>query len=170
MQAAKLTRFSGKARRIRHRNRAARLYTQQMIDEYFEPGGRTVTSNRYIPIRGRSDFLPSVAQQDGVFPAAADSQLELSLNTDAKDKPVTSQVHPQRRDPEQKPETTADKVIRFPRDDRRTAGFDPRKLDPAGARRGRPGGKFTIGGFLMGCAIGSAAAALVLLVVSTAIG
>ncbi len=162
MQAVKHGGLSGKARRVRHRNRAARLHTQQMIEEYFEPGGATMTSDRYIPIRGRSDFLPSVTQHDGVLPAGADSQLELPLTTSASDKSVAR--------PEQEPDTTADAAIRFPRDDRRTAEFDPHRLDPARTKGGRPAGTFTMGGFLVGCAIGSAAAALVLLVVQTAIG
>lgn len=170
MQAVKHGRISGKARRVRHRNRAARLYTQQMIDEHFEPGDATTTSDRYIPIRGRSDFLPSVTQHDGLFPAGADSQLELPLTTGSSDKSVTRPAQPHRSDLEQKPDTTADAAIRFPRDERRTDEFDPRRLDPGGARGGKPAGTFTIGGFLVGCAIGSAAAALVLLVVQTAIG
>ena len=170
MQAVKHGGISGKARRVRHRNRAARLYTQQMIEEYLEPGGATMTSDRYIPIRGRSDFLPSVTPNGGLFSAGADSQLELPLTTDASDKPVARPAQPHRSDPEQKSDTTTDSAIRFPRDDRRTDEFDPRRLDPAGAKGGRPAGTFTIGGFLVGCAIGSAAAALVLLVVQTAIG
>lgn len=51
--------LSGKARKACYRRRAARLHSGQLIDELLEP---QAADKRYVPIRGRSDFLPSVAQ------------------------------------------------------------------------------------------------------------
>ena len=53
--------LSGKARRVRERNRAARLNARRLIREYYEPEAPDQVSGRYIPIRHTTAFRPTVA-------------------------------------------------------------------------------------------------------------
>ena len=131
MQIVKHGGLSGKARRARDRNRAARLHAQQMIEEYLEPGTATRPrrEQRYIPIRSRNEFLPSATLSDGTAEPATDVPVRI--------------IRPER--------SPASPVLKPPEQLKRK-------------------GNFTFGGFLFGCAMGSAAAALVLLVVHTVTG
>ena len=73
--------LSGKARRRRNRSRAQRLYTKQYIDEYLEPKAPS-HSDRYIPIRRRSEFLPSAPLPEGVAFVRKEPERELRLGSD----------------------------------------------------------------------------------------
>lgn len=157
MPTAKRGGLSGKARKVRYRNRAARLHTREMINEYFEPVAMRSNAGRFVPIRSRSEFLPSVAHADRLHDATGQLELPLTEN----DKSPAQQSRPSRTD---------DRVIRFRRNTNKPASRDPRtfRFGAFGARRA--GRDFTLRGFLVGCAMGSAAATLVLLVVHTAVG
>jgi len=139
--------LSGKARKARYRNRAARLHANRLIEDYMEPETSQKSTIQHVPIRGRGDFLPSVAHIGKV--SDTDQQLELPL------------------DRTEERRTPTDQSVRFPADRART--FDPRVLEPAVGEQGGILGDFTLRGFMMGCAMGSAAAALLLLVAHTTI-
>lgn len=144
--------LAGKARRAREFNRITRMYAQQMIDEYLNPEPETWRPERYIPVRSRNEFLPSAAFIDDEQADCSQRQLELPLTTAAaslKPSTVAKVTDPARRD----------SVIRTPR--------SPFKIRQERDRKQSP---FTPGGFLFGCALGSAAAAMVLLVVQLAVG
>ncbi len=147
MQAERRGGLSGKARKARYRHRAARLHSNKLIEDYMEPETSQRAAKQHVPIRGRGEFLPSVAYIGNV--SETNQQLELPL------------------DRTEERRTPTDRSIRFPED--RTKTFDPRALEPAGDERGGKLGDFTLRGFVMGCAMGSAAAALLLLVAHTTI-
>lgn len=159
MENTRYNGLAGKARRARDLNRVTRMYAQQMIDEYLYPDPDPVRPERYIPIRGRSEFLPSAAfiseDQD-----ALQRQLELPLSAAA----ATHESAP----PDQTVQRTAVEVAREPR---RSSVIRPLRapFQPT-QRRKQKQSPFTPGGFLFGCALGSAAAAMVLLVVQLAVG
>jgi hypothetical protein len=128
--------LSGKARRNRYKGRAARMYTQQMIDEFLEEGERESQHERYIPVRGRSEFLPS-AQCPGS-----------EVREEPKQRPAIRLGSPTGR-------TTTAPVVRPARPPKETEPQEPEA--------------FTIRGFFYGCAMGSAAAAVILLLVQVVI-
>ncbi|MGB2986704.1 MAG: hypothetical protein WBE26_12570 [Phycisphaerae bacterium] len=165
MQAVRQGGVSGKARRVRYRNRAARLYTQQMIDDYIELDPDGLHRERHIPIRGRKEFLPSIAQRWDASVDRHDAQLELPLGLPEKMQKVQRAADKTRTVPQASPKPEADAVIRFPRIPRRETDLE---LKPPVQYRRKAG--FTFSGFLIGCAMGSAAAAMVLLVVQTVFG
>lgn len=139
--------LSGKARKARYRHRAARLHSNKLIEDYLEPEKSQRPAKQHVPIRGRGDFLPSVAHIGNV--SETNQQLELPLDRTEEHR------------------TPTNRSIRFPADRAKT--FDPRALKPAGDERGGMLSDFTLRGFMMGCAMGSAAAALLLLVAHTTI-
>lgn len=149
MQAERRGGLSGKARKARYRHRAARLHSNKLIDDYLEPEKYQRPAERNVPIGGRSDFLPSVAHIGNV--SETNQQLELPLDG--------------------KGDRSAfkDRSIRFNPTADRAKTFDPRELEPAGDERQGMTRDFTLRGFFMGCAMGSAAAALLLLVAHTTI-
>jgi len=152
--------LAGKARRSHHRNRATRLYTRQWIDEYLDVDTEEQPSERFIPIRGRKEFLPTVAQANEPSMSNRESQLELPLSSSAASggaRHAAASAEPAAQPPE-------DRVIRFPTRAKSPAGI-PFKAPVQFHRRSQ----FTIGGFLLGCAMGSAAAAMVLLVVQVVV-
>lgn len=165
MQAVKHGGLSGKARHVHCRNRAARLYQQQLIHEYLEPDTVGAGRHRYIPIRGRNEFLPSVGVTGVPTGRTRETQLELALTTDKKAGRNYRRADTAKTTPRPKVQPATDVVIRFPR--KAKPGASPiLKLPEEFGRRER----FTIGGFLIGCAMGSAAASLVLLIVHAAVG
>ena len=141
--------LSGRARTVRDRSRAARTYAAQRIVDYLEPevGPRRDLSR--IPIGRQAGFLhPTVA----VSTTAAtrircqSGQLELSLTpADLPDPSPRRPVSPVTSSPQGAPLATA------------WLG-----LHGGSSKRG-----FRISGFLYGCAIGGAVAAVILLVVQT---
>ncbi len=124
--------LSGKARRNRSRGRAARLYTQQMIDEYLEDKPGESRPKRFIPIRGRSEFLPSAKCPGSEVRDEPKRRSAIRLGSGLSHPTNAPVVRPPRQ-----PQTPEQKVLET----------------------------FTTRGFLYGCAMGSAAAAVVLLLV-----
>ncbi len=166
MDTVKQQGLSGKARRVRYRNRAVRLYTQQLLDELFEPDRPYATRpSRYIPIRGREEFLPSIAHTSDVAAARTRTQLELPFPTSDRARTALPTTDTTRAVSKRKTQEAGDMPLRFPRAEKATASPIPRASE-----RPEVDKNFTIGGFFLGCAMGSAAAALVLLVMQTAIG
>ncbi len=152
MENTRYNGLSGKARRARDLNRVTRMFAQQMIDEYLYPEPEARRPERYVPIRSRSEFLPTAASFSDESARAPKLQLELPLaNVDAEvERPTGVKITDvPRRGP----------VVRPPR-----APFQPTLW------RKQKQSPFSPGGFLFGCALGSAAAAMVLLVVQLAVG
>ena len=143
--------LSGKARYVRYRNRASRLHSRHLMDEYDDyvspPPDRHPAES--IPIRGRADFLPSVAHTD-------QAQLELPLQAAKAEVKAADAT---------KVQDATDRVIRFPRSKRENVSI-PLK-PPTQFRRKAT---FTWRGFFTGCAMGGAAAAAFLLVIRTVVG
>ena len=150
--------LAGKARRAHYRSRASRLYAQQHIAEYLDPesGHSTISLDRPIPIGHRREFLPSAAP--GHDDAMGD-QLELKLTDVETVTDGTIRIVP----PAKAATVTASgrskngNTVRHV--DKQT-----RPVSHADAPRKRVSGQtFTLQGFLCGCAVGGAAAAIVLL-------
>ena len=70
--------LAGKERRIRFRSHAARRFADDLIADYLEPFDPARRRAAVAPIRGRSEFMPSVLLETNMADAMADSQLELS--------------------------------------------------------------------------------------------
>ena len=155
----------GKARRVHYRNRAARLYARQRVDEYFEYDTAEPPGHRHIPIRGRSEFLPTVARVERSAARANDGQLELPLTTAGQADSAGRAVATTPTVPEREAGPTKDVVIRFPSRSQSPVGRPFKPPMQFGQRN-----RFTVGGFLLGCAMGSAAAAAVLLVIHVTVG
>ena len=161
MEDTRYTGLAGKARRARDLNRVTRMYTQQMIDEYLYPDPDPVRPERYIPIRGRSEFLPSAAfiSEDQDAPTQRQLELPLIVAVAARESALPVQTFERSTSLEVADEPRRDSVIRPLK-----SPFQPTP------RRKQKQSPFTPGGFLFGCALGSAAAAMVLLVVQLAVG
>ena len=161
MENTRYNGLAGKARRTRDLNRATRMYAQQMIEEYLYPEPATWRPERYIPIHGRSEFLASAAFLSEDQDTPTQRQLELPMiATGAARESASSDQTVER--------STAVEVAEAPRRDSvirpRKAPFQPMQ------RQKQKQSPFTPSGFLFGCALGSAAAAMVLLVVQLAVG
>lgn len=183
MQTERKGALAGRARRARFRKRAARLHAQCLIDEFHEPDPSERRSSRHIPIRGRSDFLPAVAIGSSIVMNRSnankgDSQLNLPLRhaADTKKRAVVASSHQAKNEPrlvgfDDLPKTEAESgkseesAIRFTKP--RGPNYDLFNLRRFDAPRREPA---TLGGFLTGCALGTAAASLLLLVLHTVIG
>ena len=157
--------LSGKARRRRNRSRAQRLYSKQFIDEYLEPKAPS-HSDRYIPIRRRSEFLPSAPLPEGVAFVRKEAERELQLGLDNNvDRLVGARAHKRK----------ASGVIRFGvRATRIVSRAADRVKEAGGTDTARDSSAdvappFTPRGFAYGCLFGSAAAAAILLVVRVAV-
>jgi hypothetical protein len=137
-----------------------------MIEDYLEPDAVEMQRSRCVPIRARSDFLPSVVQFWDAQESERTVQFELPLAVTAQISPAVPPITEGQTTPSPTPERVADAVIRFPRTPEPCA--KPSLKPPQQFRRRKE--RFTVGGFLVGCAMGSAAAALVLLVVQTVVG
>ncbi len=173
MQATHRGGLTGKARNIRHRNRVERIHAQQLLDEYLDPE-EYEDRPRHVPVRGRADFLPTIdswTQEDETFETG--SQLELTLqeapadgewqSNEIVELQVESSEAPQAAMASvavEKATTPAVKVIPAPYWARPRASFQPQ--GGRGVER-----NFDFKRFVYGCALGSAAAAAILLVVST---
>jgi hypothetical protein len=129
-----------------------------MLDEYLDGDELERRPERVIPIRQRCEFLPSVGPELPELEPAFGPQLELRLTT-------TPACAPE-------PAAAQDKAnLAVGAAPVETRVNRPPKLvfTPVDHRR-RSRQKLTPGGFILGCAMGSAAAALVLLVVQFAVG
>jgi len=161
--------LAGKARRMHVRESADRWFSNQLIADYYEPDEDQRPAIRAIPIRSRSEFVPS-AMSFSAGEAAVDRQLDLPLNDG------NAILPPQRLDDQAlTPAADVDRAaagpitIPFQRPSRR-GSFSPLPLDWSKGSRPRRTSPFTLRGFMTGFAVGSAAAAVLLLFVSAAIG
>ncbi len=153
--------LTGKARRTRHRGRAARLYSQQLIDDYVDPdpGPSFIRLQRRIPIRHRSEFLSPAGDGTGDY---IDSQLELtfpevqaSTATEGRtESSASSPTNDHRSMPDGERMSVAPLGSR-PRD-------PAERTCPMDATEG-----LNLSGFACGCMVGGAAAAVVLLILQT---
>jgi hypothetical protein len=148
-----------------------RLSTRQMIQEYLEPELFESQPPRFIPIRARSEFLPSAMELADVPVAAAFAHQPYERRADedaTATPPAIPVIKPKRtaRPVEPQQHSWKNVVIRFP--GRSEAPIDAPK-SPA-APQTDVDQPFRMTGFLLGCAMGSVAAALVLLVARIAIG
>jgi hypothetical protein len=173
MEATHRGGLTGKARNIRHRRRVERIQAQQMLEEYLtEEENQFETRSRHVPVRGRAEFLPTIdswTREDEMFETGG--QLELTLQAEAVETACetdqVSKFHPVESEPSEA--ATASnidegkqhivKVIPSPYWARPRTSFQPqggrgvaRTFDP---RR-----------FAYGCAMGTAAAAAILLMAS----
>lgn len=154
--------LSGKARRRRHRSRSQRLYAKQLVDEYFEPKLFS-RGDRYIPIRRRSEFLPSAPLPEGVAFVRKEPEAELRLGSDDHAGRVVDARAAQRK---------AAGAIRFGAFATRiTSRTTDRVREDCANKATVPAvaSSFTPRGFAYGCLFGSAAAAVILLVVRIAV-
>jgi hypothetical protein len=150
--------LAGKARRARDLSRASRMHAQQIIEEYLYTESDAWRPPRFIPIRGRSEFLPSAAFVGEATSALRHRQLELPLAAGTVTTlPAPDETARERTLPEPVVQPRRDSVIR------------PRRAPFRPVQRRKQSSPFTPGGFLFGCALGSAAAAVVLLVVQLAV-
>ncbi len=155
--------LAGQSRRVRYRNRADRLHTQHLIDEYLEPDEEP---DREIPIKGRSDFLPTVAgsaveateeagmQLELPLDAAVDEQRDEQRTSSVEDIPTCEEPEPARSETRHDPRPHAEDKgdpVRWGSQDI-TAFTETRRKD------------FEVGKFLYGCLIGGSAAAALLVV------
>ena len=152
----------GKARRTRYRSRASCLHAQQMIAEYFDPKPDPCLAHRerLIPIGHRREFLPSAAPtyEDGMG-----NQLELPLTHVESIVDGAIRVAPIRK---------ATAATASGRSKNGKAVRQPGHRIVPGSAPGEPESSqpFTLRGFLCGCAVGGAAAAMVLLLLQAVSG
>lgn len=168
MQATYHGGLTGKARSIKFRNRVERIRAQQLLDEYFDEDGED-RPRPHIRFGRRSDFLPAVddwTSDSATFETG--DQLELSLvGEKAQEQSAAATSNSQAAtaipdtaiDPAPKPAT---KVIPASYWARPKIAFQP-----AGGRNVSK--SFDPKRFLVGCALGSAAAAAILMIVSTVV-
>ena len=170
MQATQRGGLTGKARSNRLRNRVQRMQAQQMLDEYFEIEDFEI-SPRPVPLRGRAEFLPTVnnwTQEEVAFETG--DQLEFSVKAIESVSDTQESQLPSEQDglaqaedtvPETAPPATLT-VIPAPYWARPRSTFQPQ----GGRNVDR---NFDFRRFVYGCALGTAAAAAILLVVSTVV-
>lgn len=173
--------LAGKARRVRERGRASRLYTQQWIDDYLDPEEQRERPRRPIPIRARSEFLPSMfdvsieereADRRDVSHSPSDTNETLVFQFPSSiEQPIESAASQSQRavqilsapnaPPLRQPTVES---LPFERSSKRRpwspANRRPAVVNEDGDRRG----------FIFGCLLGSAAAAVLLLAVRFAVG
>lgn len=181
--------LSGKARRQRFLSRSSRLHHQQLIENYLEQrsksaeGGESRTAHtegrdRPIPIGHRREFIPTA---DPSPDDSAAGQLELSLSPVDDDDVVfvavpkakeprldISSLHAARRVSRVAPaQQTAANTRRTPSKTpppvRAIGGVSPERPQSVDKER------FRLPGFLFGCAIGTAAATVVLVCIRLAL-
>lgn len=175
MQATQRGGLTGKARSNRHRNRVQRMRAEQMLDEYFYADDSEILT-RPIPLRGRAEFLPTIdswSQEDATFETG--NQLELTLqpatNTDETNSNEVVELQLQiaqetsdlaEKSASENGSVSIIKVIPAPYWARPRAEFQPQ-----GKRV--ENGTFDFRRFVYGCALGTAAAAAILLVVNSVV-
>ena len=154
--------LSGKARRVRERNRAARLHARRMIQEYYEPEAKETATGRYVPIRHTTEFRPTVAISKSTRIHKSPGAMVI-----AKATPRTSKKSPRRQSAPTRGHSDARpaKALRLSCTSR--DGYKA-TIDRAAIFGRRQ--TFRLGGFLFGCALGTAAASVLLICVNTVIG
>ena len=139
--------LQGKARRVFHERRAARLQAHQMIEEYFEPQDRLAKHYSHIP-------LPLVARVE-IEPKK--SITKASPNTESIEHEPRILRFPTVMDG--KAETQVEQLAPTTTTIQPSALKKPQTIKPWHTSKPRP---FSMKGFLSGCAIGTAAAVAVL--------
>jgi hypothetical protein len=145
------------------------MYAQQLLEEYFDPDLIADRRDRYIPIRSRSEFLPAVTvwrdecnEDDTGF--AQEVQFELPLDAGA---PARADLC----DAGMKVPATQAKPVELRQvNEKPPMGWARPKVSFQPLPRRNPRGGFDPKRFLYGCLLGSAAAAVVLLMVSVVFG
>lgn len=175
----------GKARYSRFRNRAWRLHSQQLIEEFVEPAGTPDKNTRRIPIKRRAEFVPSAPVLGSEYGVGTEQELELVYTTDAREQSVQVGLFDQAF-ALVSPTSKEDAAITFSRSqsELRTEPNKPgvqrseRKAligstpqdSPTKAETGSPSVEsFTARGFVFGCALGTAVAAVLLMMVRAVI-
>lgn len=178
--------YSGKARKNRDRSRAARFDVQHMLDEFSDLNDGDEKHDRFIPIGRRSEFLPTVMESSERSDETR-QQVDLPLTSprDAAEshKEIAGSapdvIRMNRRDTSGGQEGTCGSTC----GPKPTAVIStrpaPRLVPHSPEPRTRPKSSITVnplgdllkrtGGLMYGCAIGSAAAAMILLVLRVAI-
>lgn len=153
--------LSGKARRVRERNRAARLNAKRLIREYNEPEATDQAPGRYIPIRHTTAFRPTVAiSKPTEVQRMPGKKAIVKATPRAARENAGRQSAPTRGDSGARP----GKALRLSCTSQ--AGYKATSARAAifGRRR-----TFRLNGFLFGCALGTAATSVLLICVRTAI-
>lgn len=151
--------LAGRARRARHRSRASRLHHQHLIEEYLGGSERLQDSRSDRPIRigHRPEFLPSA--ELGLDDSGA-GQLELPLIT-----PEAIEAGAVITIPKEKSASLA--ALEAATIATQSSPATPVHEVSSVAVTGSAADEFSIRGLLVGCAMGSAAAAMVLIVIRT---
>lgn len=149
--------LSGKARRIRERNRAARLNAKRLIQEYYEPEAKEQVSGRYIPIRHTTVFRPTVAISR---PTKVHRMLGKKATPRIAQEDAGRQAAPTPGHSGARP----GKALRLSCTSQPSYEATSARAAIFGRRR-----TFRLGGFLFGCALGTAAASVLLICVRTVI-
>ncbi len=150
--------LAGKARRSRHRSRAATLHHQHLIEEYLGGSDRTLESEsgRSIRIGHRPEFLPSA--ELGPDDSAA-GQLDLPLTEhEAIEGSAVMTI------PKEKSANLA--ALQAAIATQPSPAMPVRKVRTI-AGTGSTVNEFSMRGLLVGCAVGTAAAAMLLIVIRT---
>lgn len=184
--------LQGRERYLHHRDRDDRLFHRHLLDDYFEPERTRRPPPRFVPVRRRAEFVPTTVAVLENADVSTQRQLTLPLDgppagtlanrieTSSTSRTV-DQTHPvaatsstfrhDTGDSRNTPRST-DQAIRFPRRaavPRSPEGASVPTLKPLSVfRKQKP--PFTWRGFLTGCAMGSMAAAVALLVLHTITG
>ncbi|MFQ5461639.1 MAG: hypothetical protein ACE5E5_03330 [Phycisphaerae bacterium] len=167
MEDRRMGGLTGRSRKAHKRRRADRLQSQQLIDEYLS-GDFEDQSLRHIPIRGRSEFLPTVASTMTSGPTDDNTQLELPLG-DPSDRPTgwvaendsESLLYTDVAPPPRRPAPKTAKEAGRPH---RSAHFEMFEFSQR-----RKSDSFSMKRFLYGCLLGSGAAAAILLILQIAL-
>ncbi len=157
----------GKARKTHRRSRAARAHAQQLIEDYLAPKADPEDAylNRKIPIGHSYEFAPSVIPENEEIDSrcigdVAAEVCTVGVTADMLESPGVCLVKPG-NGPVVRPK--ADKaLVRGVLD---VGGPPARRL-----RKERTIAGFTFRGFLCGCAVGAAVAALALLIFQLTLG
>ncbi len=171
--------LQGKARQNKVRNRAWRLHSQQMIEEFVDPK-TNLKGGRQIPVKRRGEFTPSAPVMGSKYGVGTEQELELVYSTENDDEVSDTGLFDDAF-ALVSPEASEESAITFSaptnaaqrekenasvEPDERQALFADRqnKATPVGIEA-RAEDDFTVGGFAIGCAMGTAAAAVLLMMV-----
>ncbi len=170
----------GKARQNKVKNRAWRLQSQQMIEEFVHPQQRSTNDMRQIPINRRGEFSPTAPVMGSIYGVGTEQELELVYSTEMQEEEKDSGLFNEAF-ALVSPSTSEESAITFSaptsaaqRDKKngnvehqeRKALFDKQQEQTTslGAET-ETLENFTAGGFVFGCALGTAAAAVLLMMV-----
>jgi len=175
--------LQGKARHDRFRKRARQLHSQRLIEEFVDPEKQQQRTPRHIPIKHRAEFVPSAPVMGSKYGTGTEQELELVYSTESESCNVDgglfdgayALVPPDSQDHSAITFSASTGTGRRDQDD---TSVEPAERDALfGDRRKETGlgegdrsaiESFTARGFAFGCAIGTAAAAVLLMMVRVA--